>query len=448
MRAHFLLFLLLLILLPVQAGKHFWPDWSFVHGIRVDYLSPTLFLTDVFALLVFALWFLKNPKGLKIIGKNKVVSISLFVFLLVSSLLAARPQPAFYKLLKLIELGLFGLYVSQNIVSRRRFILAVVFLSLGMTWSCLLALVQFWFQSSLSSVYFSFPLVYSFLQLLGERTFDIATPGIAKARWGSQLVFRPYATFPHPNVLAGSIILVSLLVLTNLPLLIKGKKRQTWLYYLLPMGLFLITLLITFSRSAWMICFLTTGYWFLIKRGEETKRFFKKRRRFGLFLAVLGLLVAHSVWRVVFPWLQALKTDDSLSVFRRIELAKAALRMVWASPVWGIGLGNFIPRLFDFSFNREVVYWLQPVHNIFLLIAAETGLIGLGVFLWFLIKTIKRLLGQQGTISDSLLMSLVAALLLGFFDHYFFTLQSAQLLFVFLLGLSWARIKKGGRDFC
>src|SRR3989344_9415701 len=54
---HFSLFFYLLILfLPTQLGRHFWPNFSFVSGIRIDYLSPTLYATDIFILLIFVFW--------------------------------------------------------------------------------------------------------------------------------------------------------------------------------------------------------------------------------------------------------------------------------------------------------------------------------------------------------------------------------------------------------
>src|SRR5476649_2203358 len=42
-----LLSYLLIFLLPTQLGIHFWPNFSLLLGIRVDYLSPTLYVTDV-----------------------------------------------------------------------------------------------------------------------------------------------------------------------------------------------------------------------------------------------------------------------------------------------------------------------------------------------------------------------------------------------------------------
>src|SRR4051812_29891213 len=55
-----LLYFLLLLLLPTQLGKHFWPPFAFVHGLRIDYLSPTVYLTDLLLLLAGAVWVLPH----------------------------------------------------------------------------------------------------------------------------------------------------------------------------------------------------------------------------------------------------------------------------------------------------------------------------------------------------------------------------------------------------
>ena len=56
MRLHQKLFWLLILLLPVQLGRHFWPDFSFVLGLKIDYLSPTFYLTDLLVLMILSLW--------------------------------------------------------------------------------------------------------------------------------------------------------------------------------------------------------------------------------------------------------------------------------------------------------------------------------------------------------------------------------------------------------
>lgn len=127
--------------------------------------------------------------------------------------------------------------------------------------------------------------------------------------------------------------------------------------------------------------------------------------------------------------------DQSLT--RRYELNMAAIEMFKSSPLIGVGLNNFLVNLPSFQQTKSAILYLQPVHNIFLLIVAEMGLLGLAAFVWFVWGTIKKLL----TSKRFLLTTLLAILFLGFFDHYWLTLEQGQLLFTLILGLSWAKIK-------
>ena len=55
---------------------------------------------------------------------------------------------------------------------------------------------------------------------------------------------------------------------------------------------------------------------------------------------------------------------------------------------YGVGLNNFIPNLVKVS-NTYLNSWeLQPVHNIFLLLFSETGIIGFLMFLLIIIKNL------------------------------------------------------------
>jgi hypothetical protein len=53
-----LIFYFLILFLPTQLGRHFFTSFSFVSGIRVDYLSPTIYFTDILVLLLFIAWVL------------------------------------------------------------------------------------------------------------------------------------------------------------------------------------------------------------------------------------------------------------------------------------------------------------------------------------------------------------------------------------------------------
>src|SRR5205823_4369410 len=122
------------------------------------------------------------------------------------------------------------------------------------------------------------------------------------------------------------------------------------------------------------------------------------------------------------------------SVIQRQLLVNASWQMITEKPILGVGLGNFLPTLARIQKPLSLGLYLQPVHNIFLLIFAETGIAGLAFFLWFLAKTYSHLFllirkekyARKLSLCFSLILS--SALLLGLFDHYFLTLQQGQLL--------------------
>lgn len=399
------LFLVLCLLLPVQLGNHFWPNFAYVMGLRIDYLSPTIYLTDLLVAAILGLWIWERISRIGLSGVLRIAYyvlrnywwvLAVFVYLLIGSLLAQNPGAGLYKFAKIVEFSLLALYVAKN-----RYQLSVISyqLSLAVIFSSLLAITQFVAQSSLGGVFW----------WLGERTFTVATPGIAKAVVNSELLLRPYATFPHPNALAG-FLLVGLIL--TLPYLFRKQK-------LLVMS----ALALSFSRSAWLV-----GLFLVVSC---------RRRRVsvlvGLLLVVGYLFFGSHFW-----------ADEAIS--QRLQLIKAAVLMIQSNSLSGVGLNNFLVRLPEFWGPIGTTFWLQPVHNIYLLIAAETGLTGLLVFFWFLFLTFRRLLKIENKQSLSLrdwklIIPLLAILLTGMADHYWLTLQQNQLLFAIVLGLCWGESK-------
>lgn len=414
-KLHRRFFWLLIFLLPVQLGRHFWFEWTQVLGLPIDYLSPTLYLTDLLVIAILLTWWWQKKIRDKI-QKNWVVG-AVFIFLLVNSFLAVNRGAAFYKLIKVLEFTLLGFYIAKSNYT----LYAIRYpLSLAVVYSSLIAIFQFIKQASLGGIFW----------WLGERNFNIITPGIAKAIINGRLVLRPYATFPHPNVLAGFFLVAIILLLGNLKSTnqLINKLKKNWsigIYWILVFILALIGLVLSFSRATWLIGLLV-GF------GLVTRSWWGKKRRVAGLIFLLVLIG-------VFYYRFALPLSGQETLTQRFSLAQIAIEMIKASPLAGVGLNNFIPRLPDYWQQFGMTYWLQPVHNIFLLVAAETGLTGLAIFLWFLILTFKRLFRRLFTNHYSLITSLIAILLLGLFDHYWLTLQQSQLLLTIVFGLSWRR---------
>lgn len=386
-----LLFYFLILFLPTQFGKHFWPPFSYVLGQRVDYLSPTVYLTDIFIVILFLFCSLQ-----KRIFVHPFLSF-LFLYLSLGIFFSSSPIIGWYFLLKFLEICFLIWYVAKKAIINTK---VGVLLAIGILFEVLLVLLQFIHHGSLGGL----------LYFLGERAFSSSTPGVANASIQGQLILRPYGTFSHPNMLAGYLLVAMLLVL----FLLRSQKSflPKIIFYIAALGIFL-----SLSRSA-VFTLLLAGIITLSQKGLSKKSLLVLSFFLSLVL-LFFLLFPDTFFRLIsFP---------GISLTERSQLIIIALNLTKTHPVFGVGLGNFIPSLSFFATSL-----LQPVHNIYLLTAAETGIIGLIFFCWFLITLWNK---QNKSSSFFLKVAFLSILLLGFFDHYFLTLQQGQLLFALAIGL-------------
>ena len=76
----------------------------------------------------------------------------------------------------------------------------------------------------------------------------------------------------------------------------------------------------------------------------------------------------------------------------RFQLWKAGWRMWQAYPVAGVGIGRYLTLIY--YYNPEVfrIYhaWSLPAHSLYIELLAETGIIGLALFISLIIKTIQN----------------------------------------------------------
>ncbi len=399
------LFQVFIFLLPVQLGYHFWPNWSFVFGIRVDYLSPTLYLTDILFLALFVL-FLATQK----INKRALLLGFLVIgfFGLINSIFASSYQPALFKWAKLLEFFFLGTMVATSKeLKAQDWIIKPLFLSLTVV--SLIGIFQVVRGGSLGGLFY----------FLGERAFGLSTPGIALASWGGREVLRAYSVFSHPNSLAGFLAAGIILLLPFLP-----KRKGTYVSVFL--AAIILALALTFSLATALSLVVVLGILFLLRKTPGT---FSCLAKTSLFIvAVVSIvfpLIAQRALNISKP------AEESYS--KRLELAVVAGKMFSEKPLTGTGLNNFTIELPQKSVGRPAYWWLQPVHNIFLLSLSETGIAGflLLVFLFYL--ALERGVKDRKYLTAVLLLVLAT----GFFDHYWLTLQQNQLLLAVIFGLSF-----------
>ncbi len=389
------LFSLFLLFIPTQLGKHFFLPFSYLSGVRVDYLAPTVYLTDILVLLLAVF----NFKLVLKFFKNKLIIISLFL-LLINIIFSKLPEISFYWSLKIIELLIiFSLAKKILTTLKEKYILIALLIS-G-SFQLFLSLTQMINKHSVQGVFYYF----------GERLLSLSAPGIAKASLGGVEILRPYGTFSHPNSLAGFFLLLYFFVLTY-----KKFDRHLALKYLF---LFISSILIfiSFSKIA-IITFLILNIIYFILNKKFDCKLCKVARMTVLFIVSLIFLQA---------------TTDPLTVSKRIELVKNSLEIILRYPIQGVGLGSYLIEQAKFS-SKFYLFFNQPVHNIFLLFLSEAGLVIGGFLSYQLIRflTKKHLSKEQWIL-------IFVVILTGLFDHYWITLQQNFLLMGLVIGVSLSR---------
>lgn len=403
MKLHQILFGLLILLLPVQLGKHFWPDFSFINGIRVDYLSPTIFLTDLLIIAVLCAWLIDRRKIFRVIDCGKIFKRYRILFLslclmFIGVIVAENSTVAAIKLLKIIELLALWFYVKNNDGTRKSLF---QLLPVAALWSIALALTQFIGQRSIGGIFWWF----------GERSFSSNTPGIAQAIIDNQLILRPYATFPHPNVYAGFLLVSSIIFFFTNEINKSIKKMLMFLTFILG-------ILISFSRSS-VLSGIIISFIYCLQRFSIKKN--------NLLLISLVSVGAFSL--LLFSG----KISSENPITERIDLISKSSKMIKNNLFFGVGLNNYLVRLPDYGSRPGFPSNLQPVHNIYLLILAEVGIFVSTIVGYLFAITFKKTIKANG-VEFFLLLAIV---IIGFFDHYWLTLQQGQIIFTVVLGICW-----------
>lgn len=388
-----------------------------------DYLIPFVYLSDILLVFLLSLTFILRPAWLfdrmRALQLSTVLAGVFFISALVGVLFALHPVSAWYKLIKLIIFSIFILWIVE-IADRWSYSRVISIISLGLIPLAFIGWGEFLLGRSLG------------LQWIGEWAFTIQTPGVAKTLlWGEEWL-RAYSVFPHPNVYGGIMAIFALLWLSRT---LKARISGDSLSYrvsLAIVAIFALSVMLSFSRSA--LIALAFGSLFLWR---QITPFMNIRRasRWEVFgwggIAILFLLVLASRIIALFSW-------DYLSLLRRQGLNSIAVSMWMSSPVFGVGLSQFISKVDSFWHALGFARFVQPVHNIFLLVLVETGIIGFISGVGSAISVIWR---SRKTISAELWGVWFIIVVTGMIDHYWWTLQSGLLMLFLTLGLSLSTMK-------
>jgi O-antigen ligase len=225
---------------------------------------------------------------------------------------------------------------------------------------------------------------------------------------GSDLIIGPYwarveprsmrigGTVGSPNTAGAYLAFVIAPCLAFLQ--IAANRRQVLLGLLTGLLSF-VALLLTLSRGGWAGAIASLIIYFAVAW----------HRRWVSWKLPMGIAVSALVVFAIFhrPILERLTGDDLGSAEARVPLMMLAIRMFTDHPLLGVGANNFIAAMDPYvTYPDFSGAWVHVVHNKYLLVLAETGIIGLMAYLAFLMATVRS--GMTCCHLPSLTMSPIA----------------------------------------
>ncbi len=446
-----MILLLLLFFLPFQT------QWilrsGMLRGEQWQYGTIGIFAVDIL-IVVLALidgWKAFNdggPKGILLLRKFGTIGwwiAALFACILFSIVPSQDKAVAWlhtFWVAEAIALGCIIAHATKDRLMRIAFCVGSVF-------QAFIGLWQFFTQSTIAS------------SLLGVAAHPIWGGGTSVIEIAGERWLRAYAGFPHPNFFGGymagaMVILVGLIVSET-----RIQARRIFLGMLVVLS---AGLAVSFSRSAMLavgvgitiLALLST-----LRHGRHTSLGQSEGKKLLLSFGIILI----SIITVLFPYRALFQTRvehstrlEQLSLNEREQQYAQAWELIRAQR-WGraagyrgvTGIGNYTNAVS--GRHPELPAWnIQPVHNAFVLMAAEihgSSLIWVLLILYYCLKRAlgitplssfkrhfwKQLRDPQSALPLALLGTLLLLLL---FDHYLWSLHTGLLLwgtaFGFIVG--------------
>ncbi len=373
--------------IPFQLGTHFFyreEDAAFgaLGGLSIS--ATTIALAGL-----YMSWFIRRQANRSSVASPSLnISLPLLLYFGITTLSVAVAQDvslSLFEVALLLEASLVSFYVANNVRTRQDILFVVSLLLIACVVESL-AMIVLRFTGMPSTIW-GFPthvrvdtdVKESFVRIGGT----VGAPNFAAA------------------YLSISLASAAGLLFTNL-----GRAHKWLAIAVMVFGG--IALIFTFSRGGWMALVLSVSLICLLGW---------RRRGLSLKTPIAVILILGMLYLPFHSAISArLLGDDRGSAESRIPLMKLAFRIIEDNPVLGVGVNNFTVVMDRYLTSDFREGWLFAVHNKYLLVLSETGIIGLLCFLAFLVDALRK--GWQcWALQDPLLSPLALGIMAGIAGH-------------------------------
>lgn len=238
----------------------------------------------------------------------------------------------------------------------------------------------------------------------------------------------------HPNIAGGLMAFFAPFGLALLLLPLREKRPWRGFFALLNLGLTIFGLAMSSSRAAWFALAIALSLWGIWAGSRKLSPARGRQVRLWLSL-VIPLLAGGMLWilwrfpELALAWLTRLPGPHS--AISRLEIMRDSLRLVRDFAYTGGGLQSF-PGLYAHYMRAIRVFLFGYAHNLFLDVAIEQGMFGLGAWVALLAGSGWLLLKARGEwrLRGAALSSLVVLVLHGLADDPLYSQGGTPFLFV------------------
>jgi len=299
---------------------------------------------------------------------------------------AVYRQLCLYEIFRLIIMYLIFFYMTNAITTKRDLKFIVVPILVGL------------FAESLLGIF----------QYRGGQLFGLGLMGEAGKMATFRAISRVGGTLRYPNNFA---IYLGFFLPLAFILLFAPIRR---IYKTICGLIFLVgvsTLILTLSRGGWTASMVSMVVLFIL---GLRARLFSLRRAIAMAVVAIILLsiIIFTFQDIIF---MRLFSDDYGAAWSRIPLMKVAISIIKAHPLLGIGINNYAEVMQTYDNTIGGISFRLPyiVHNSYLLIASEIGIIGLLFFLWFVVEIYKRGIRLIFNCDDKFITCIAVGILTG-----------------------------------
>lgn len=370
-------FVVFLLVLPLAASK--------ILGSREAMLSvlgksgvpggaspaPVVFFSDIILFILIIIWATRLVfQKEKLFLPKPAIFLAAFIFWAgLSFVNSVNFSYSGFELLRLVKFFLIYIFIANNIKSKKDVRTLVVCLAVGVILQGIVCTLQYKFQTSMSITGFNY---------LTEVVED--KPQYGTIFYGDEDgIIRGSGTVGSFNVQA---MYFELLLPLLLCMAIIFRKNLKGFLFAAAFVSACIGLVFTFSRGGLVGAIVGCTALFII----YTKKQFISKHVFVTMLLLVSVCFSGLFGRI----------SDFMNTRRgvfqnRIEMSKIGVEMVKDSPLLGFGLNTSVIHLPKYDHKDVTIGY--PVHNYYLIVASEVGLVGLALLLMFYFKTAKIIIG-------------------------------------------------------